>query len=194
MVQAEGSADAGAMPEPPDDGEVQMQESAATVALTPPHQDGFYPSDFPTLEREVQAGLAALGRKYGAYVAPKGRLYAGFSRGAFLGASFVAAHPDAYGRAVLIEGGHSPWTDDAARQFARAGGKRLLFACGQQSCVDDAQAASVILTKNGIETRVVYGSGEGHGYKRQVKDELRRSFDWVVEGDPNWRAPAAAAL
>jgi hypothetical protein len=36
------------------------------------------------------------------------------------------------------------------------------------------------------ETRVVIGQGEGHGYKRQVKEQLKANFDWVVEGDPAW--------
>ena len=38
-----------------------------------------------------------------------------------------------------------------------------------------------------MEVRVVHGVGEGHGYRKQVKEELRRSFDWVTEGDPTWR-------
>ena len=36
------------------------------------------------------------------------------------------------------------------------------------------------------DTRVVIGQGEGHGYKRQVKEQLKANFDWVVEGDPAW--------
>ena len=196
MVQAEGSADGGggsaqaAAPEATDEGEATTAPREA-AALSAPHQEGFYPSDTAALQREVDADLHALVKKYGAYVAPEGRVYVGFSRGAFLGASFVGAHPRDYARAVLIEGGHTPWTDASAKQFAAQGGKRLIFACGQPSCVDDANAASALLTRNGVQVRVLYGAGEGHGYKKQVKEELRRSFDWVVEGDPNWKSDIA---
>ena len=177
-----------AIPEPPDDGEGPNAGERG-------HRGGSH-SAAPGRVLSVRSSRPSSGkcrpvsrrwrRKYGAYIAPKGRLYAGFSRGAFLGASFVAAHPDAYGRAVLIEGGHTPWTDDAAKQFATNGREapavRLWSAI---LCRRRAGRVGQSSRENGIETRVVYGSGEGHGYKKQVKDELRRSFDWVVEGDPN---------
>jgi predicted esterase len=148
-------------------------------------QVGFYPSDVATLEREVEAGLASLRAKLGTYVSPRAPVYAGFSRGAFLGASLVAK--EHYPRAVLIEGGQSAWTDESAADLARNGGKRVLFACGRPSCLTESEAAAALLAKHGIETRIIYGEGEGHGYKRQVKDQLRASFDWVTEGEPLWR-------
>lgn len=150
-------------------------------------QVGFYHPDVASLEREVDAGLAALNTKLAKYVAAGPVVYAGFSRGAFLGASLAAKRPDLFTRAVFIEGGQSPWTDESAAAFAKKGGKRVLFACGQPSCVTEAEAAVVILGKQHIETLIVHGEGEGHDYKRQVKDQLRASFDWVTEGDPLWR-------
>lgn len=149
-------------------------------------QVGFYPVDLPTVEREVNASLEALKKRFGGYVADREVVYAGFSRGAFLGASLVARHPERFSRAILIEGGQTPWQAENAAAFAKGGGKRILFACGQPSCVDDAEAAATRLREKKIETRVVHGAGEGHGYKKQVKDELRRSLDWVTEGDPAW--------
>ncbi len=152
-------------------------------------QVGFYPVDVATLEREVTAGLSALKARWSTHVSDREVVYAGFSRGAFLGASLAAKHPDRFTRLVLVEGGHSPWEPDAAAVFARRGGKRVLFACGQPKCVEDAESAAARLRGEKTETRIVHGVGEGHGYRKQVKEELRRSFDWVVEGDPTWRKP-----
>lgn len=148
-------------------------------------QVGYYPVDLATLDKEIGAGMAALKQRYGQYVADNW-IYAGFSRGAFLGASFVTLHPDKFGRAVFIEGGQSAWTSQNAAAFAARGGKRVLFACGQPSCLDESNPVAALLKSVKTETRVVIGQGEGHGYKKQVKEELKKNFEWVVEGDPTW--------
>lgn len=154
-------------------------------------QVGFWPVDVPTLDREVTAGLAALKARWGAHVSEREVVYAGFSRGAFLGASLAARHPSRFSRLVLVEGGHSPWQPETAAAFARGGGKRVLFACGQPQCVEDSETAAATLHTQKTETRIVHGIGEGHGYRKQVKEELRRSFEWVIDGDPTWRQALA---
>ncbi len=173
------------------DGEETSQTNDETTEPSPDSgkltQVGFYHPDVAALEREVDAALISLRAKVGPYVASGPVVYAGFSRGAFLGASLVAKAPDRYTRAVFIEGGQSAWTNESAAAFAAKGGRRVLFACGRPSCVAESEAAAAILAKQNVETRIVHGEGEGHGYKRQVKDQLRASFDWVTEGDPLWR-------
>lgn len=169
----------------------ESENDEAPVVVRPDggrtHQVGYYPIDLPTLEREVTAGLAALKARFGAHVAEGNVVYAGFSRGAFLGASLVAKQPGLFHRAILIEGGQSAWQTATASAFTRGGGERVLFACGQPPCIDEAEQAASVLRAQKAEVRVVHGVGEGHGYRKQVKDELRRSFDWLVEGDPLWR-------
>lgn len=150
-------------------------------------QVGYYPVDVASLDREVLASIKALKTAYGAHVAERSLVYAGFSRGAFLGASIAMKHPELFQRLVLIEGGHSPWQTDAAGAYARNGGRKILFACGQPPCVDDAQRAADVLRPQKIDVRVVHGEGEGHGYKKQVKEQLRSAFDWVVEGESSWQ-------
>ncbi|MBS2011307.1 MAG: hypothetical protein JST00_00230 [Deltaproteobacteria bacterium] len=150
-------------------------------------QSGFRPTDVPQVEREIAAAIAAVKKTFPKHVAPGPALYVGFSRGAFLGASLVAKNPSTFPRAILIEGGQSAWTDATAAAFVKGGGKRVLFACGQPSCVAEAEPASQLLTRAAGATRIVHGEGEGHGYKRQVKDQIRLSLDWVTEGDPAWR-------
>jgi pimeloyl-ACP methyl ester carboxylesterase len=152
-----------------------------------PVQVGFYQPDATRLDKELTAALAALKAKWPQYVAEKEVVYTGFSRGAFLGPQLASKKPDRFKRLVLIEGGHSPWTEETATAFAKGGGKKVLFACGQQSCVDDALNAAGTLGRRKIETKTVLGQGEGHNYKKQVKDELKKQIDWVVDGDPAWK-------
>ena len=50
--------------------------------------------------------------------------------------------PARFPRLVLVEGGHDAWTRDAAKRFRAAGGDRVLFACGQPSCVGESKEAA----------------------------------------------------
>ena len=147
---------------------------------------GFYPVDVAKLDAEVSAAMKSLKQRFGAYVDDREPIYAGFSRGAFLGASLVAKHPDRFKRAILIEGGQSAWSAESASAFAKGGGQRVLFACGQQSCVEESESAAAFLKTEKVETKIVMGA-EGHGYKKQVKDQVRRSLGWLTEGDPRWQ-------
>jgi predicted esterase len=149
------------------------------------HAAGYWPVNVETLDREVAAGLAALRAKYGVYVSDS-VVYAGFSRGAFLGASLAPKRAGTFRRLVLVEGGQSPWQAESVDAFVKGGGKRVLFVCGQPSCIEESDAAARLLKSRGVDTRVVHGAGEGHGYKKQVKQEIIGSFAWVVDGDPAW--------
>ncbi len=151
-------------------------------------QSGFRPTEVPEVEREIDAAVAALRKTFPKHVASGPALYIGFSRGAFLGASLIAKTPAKYPRAILIEGGQSAWTDASAAAYAKGGGKRVLFACGQPSCVAESDPAVQLLTRANVTTRVVHGEGEGHGYTGPVKEQLRQALAWVVDGDAAWKA------
>lgn len=174
-------------PDAPDEADDQTGDEPEPPPDVKPVQVGFYQPDAARLDKELTAAIAALKAKFPQYVADKELVYAGFSRGAFLGPQLASKKPDRFKRLVLIEGGHSPWTEEAANAFAKGGGKKVLFACGQQSCVDDALNAAGTLSRRKVDTKTVLGQGEGHGYKKQVKDELNKQIDWVVEGDPAWK-------
>ncbi len=151
-------------------------------------QSGFRPTEVPEVEREIDAAVTALRKMFPKHVAAGPALYIGFSRGAFLGASLVARTPAKYPRAILIEGGQTAWSDASAAAYARGGGKRVLFACGQPSCVAESDPASQLLGRAHVTARVVHGEGEGHGYKGPVKDQIKQTLAWVVEGDTTWPA------
>jgi predicted esterase len=151
-------------------------------------QSGFRPTEVPEVEREIDAAIGALRKIFPRHVATGPSIYAGFSRGAFLGATLIAKSPAKFARAVLIEGGQSAWTDAAAAAFAKGGGKRVLFACGQPSCVAESEPPTLLLGRARIATRIVHGDGEGHGYRGPVKEQVRAALPWLVEGEPTWGA------
>jgi predicted esterase len=150
-------------------------------------QSGFRPTEVPEVVREIDAAVAAARKVFPKYVASGPILYIGFSRGAFLGATIVASAPSKYARAILIEGGQSAWTDPSAVAYAKGGGKRVLFACGQPSCVAESDPAAQLLGRDHVATKIVHGEGEGHGYKGAVKEQIRAALPWVIEGDAAWK-------
>jgi predicted esterase len=151
-------------------------------------QSGFRPTEVPEVEREIDAAIAAARSIFPKHVASGPALYIGFSRGAFLGATLIAKTPSKYPRAILIEGGQSAWTAASAAAYAKGGGARVLFACGQPSCVAESEPASELLGRARVTSRIVHGEGEGHGYKGPVKEQIRASLAWLIEGDAAWKA------
>jgi hypothetical protein len=146
-------------------------------------QSGFRPTEVPEVEREIDAAVGAVRKIFPKHVSTGPALYIGFSRGAFLGATLIAKTPSKYARAILIEGGQSGWTDASATGYAKGGGKRVLFACGQPSCVAESEPASQLLGRAAVPSRIVLGDGEGHGYKGAVKEQVRVALDWLLDGD-----------
>src|SRR5262249_26389810 len=131
------------------------------------------------VRREVDASLAALRVRFGEYIAPGPIVYAGFSLGAILGVFIVADDADRFPRAVLIEGGQNGWSQARAKAYAAAGGKRVLFACGQRSCQSSAKGTEKILGRLGVETMSVYGGDVGHTYDGPVAEEVARALPWL---------------
>lgn len=150
-------------------------------------QSGFRPTEVPEVEREIDAAVAAARKVFPKYMTTGPVLYVGFSRGAFLGASLIAKTPSKYPRAILIEGGQSAWTDASAAAYAKGGGTRVLFACGQPSCVAECEPSAQLLGRAKVAAKIVHGEGEGHGYKGPVKEQIRQALAWVVDGDPAWK-------
>jgi predicted esterase len=135
---------------------------------------------------EVEAALAAVRARFEGYVASGPILYTGFSLGAIHGVGIVASDGQRYPRAVLVEGGHDGWTAARAKTYAAAGGKRILFACGQRACKADAAQARKNLQREGVETELVYGGEVGHTYDGPVAREIANAWAWLVGDDPRW--------
>jgi pimeloyl-ACP methyl ester carboxylesterase len=145
------------------------------------------------LEREIDAGLAALGARFPAYVDAAQPLYTGFSLGAIMGVSIAARAPGRFPRMVLIEGGHDKWTRATAVAFARGGGQRVLFVCSQGYCGPEARLAGQRIQGAGAAFRLARGPDVGHRYDGPTAAETRRALPWVLEGDARWTHPGRSS-
>ncbi len=141
------------------------------------------------LERELDAGIAALGIRYAAHLAEGPILYTGFSLGAIMGVKIAARHPKRFPWLILVEGGHDAWTSARVKAFAEGGGKRVLFACGQKGCQLAAKRAARKLEAAGVGTRIELSPGLGHSYGGPISKLVRNNLAWVLEGDERWDLP-----
>jgi pimeloyl-ACP methyl ester carboxylesterase len=153
---------------------------------TTPEETAYTYDTADALAAEIDAGLAALRRSFGDFVEEGPVLYAGCSRGAFLGAKLGPRDAARFPRLALIEGGHDPWTPASAKRFAEGGGERVLFACGQNDCFVAATAKARMLRAAGVEASVAYVPFMGHICHDRVADEAKRAMPWLLEGDERW--------
>ena len=154
------------------------------------HEDAsyYYPDHF-ALDKEVRAGMEALVARYAQRLDASRAVYTGFSQGAIHGALVIALRPELFPRAALVEGGNGffgEWSAFAARRFREGGGERVLFACGSEACVRSAERCAGYLGKTGVTTRIAHAEGAGHSYGPAMQSELRKTFEWLVEGDERW--------
>lgn len=152
----------------------------------------YFPSTGGWLGRELEAARKALTASAPERVAEGPVVYAGFSQGAIFGAPLAISAPARFPRLLLVEGGHGAWTSSGAQTYARGGGKRVLFACGRQSCYASARQAASQLERAGVAARVVYSPDQGHTYDGGVQKEMAAAFSWLVEDDPRFTAPPVA--
>jgi hypothetical protein len=103
-----------------------------------------------------------------------------------MGVAITTGDPERYPRVILVEGGHDRWTPKAIEAFARGGGERVLFMCGQWACVHAAKAKAKLLEDAGVKTRMIHAAGMGHVYHGAVADQTRAALPWLMEGDARW--------
>jgi predicted esterase len=152
-----------------------------------PGEDRYTYASAAALEAEVDASVRALEARFGEAVDARAMTWVGLSRGAFLGAVIAARHPARFPRVLLVEGGHDPWTPERAVAFAKGGGQRVQFVCGQRSCTLDARQAASRLERAGVSTRVDEVIGMGHGLNVDVDRYVHASMDMLA---PALQAPA----
>jgi pimeloyl-ACP methyl ester carboxylesterase len=141
------------------------------------------------LGEEIEAGLTALRARFGPRVAEGPLVYAGFSRGAFVGVPLLLSRPERFPRAVLGEGGQSAWTDDAAKRYAAGGGKRVLFVCTTLTCEEATRPAMARLERAGVKARMASAGNIGHWFDGRVVEAIKPAWPWLVEGDPRFALP-----
>jgi predicted esterase len=146
---------------------------------------GFFFRDQHALEKELLSAERAA-RASEPRIASGAGVYAGFSQGSSMGSAIIAPHGATFPYLVLIEG-FELWNVPRARSFARAGGKRVLFACGSKECAKVAAASVRWLKAAGVEAKLEYGKGTGHSPLGEVLARIESSLPWLLSGDEWWR-------
>jgi len=139
---------------------------------------GYYFKHEYALEAELLAAERAL-RSREPRVADRPGVYAGFSQGASFGSAVLFRHGAEFSRLLLLEG-FQRWNIPRARAFAKAGGKRVLFACGTKECNAAASESARWLQRSGVEVRVRYAQGAGHTPVGAVLEQVQSELGWLV--------------
>lgn len=140
----------------------------------------YYPSEH-ALEAELVAAERAV-RAAEPRVAPGGT-YVGFSQGSSMGSAIIAKHGDKFSRLVLVEG-FQRWNVARARAFAKAGGKRILLACGTKECNKAATESARWMERGGVSVRVEYAAGAGHTPLGEVEQRVSGALPWLLDEQP----------
>lgn len=164
---------------------------AYPFVVCPSGQPGGMPGGFvwgndEAVEREANAAVEALRRKFGAYVAPGCTLLAGFSQGAIRMTPMLARGGGFCPQAVLCEGAYDAIGANFARAFYGAGGRRLLLGCSQPYCAKVFRGQETHLRAAGIDVRTVYSGGHTHNLNGETVSTLREAWPWLVRDDDRW--------
>jgi predicted esterase len=138
---------------------------------------GYYYRNEHALEAELVAAERAA-RAAEPRIAPFGA-YAGFSQGSSMGSAIIAKHGGKFSRLALVEG-FERWNVPRARAFAKAGGKRILFASGTKECSAAASESARWIQRGGVEVRVEYAPGAGHTPLGDVGDRVAAALPWLL--------------
>lgn len=136
----------------------------------------------------IDAALAAVRAKYGAWMNDAPMVYAAFSQGANLAGPVLSTlNHGRFVRAQLTEGGYQALADrSAARAYEKNGGTRVLYTCAQSGCAGSYGASKATLSQVGIEPRIEAVSPFGHSMTPQVRTSINAALPWLIEGLPEW--------
>jgi hypothetical protein len=146
---------------------------------------GYFFRDHLALNRELIAAEQAA-RAAEPLMLPGSGIYAGFSQGATMGTAIIALHADAFPYAVFIEGFMS-WNVPGVRKFVRAGGRRVLLACGSKECAAVGKTSLRWFQAAGADARLEHAPGAGHTPAGPVMAKIESALPWLLDDDPNWQ-------
>ncbi len=131
--------------------------------------------------------------RYGPYVSEGPLLYGGFSQGASLASSVVAAHPGAFDRVVMVEAGHTPLSPPGVIFGLKRGEiTQAILSCSTRGC-DSFAADLVSAARQGSFDLLVNDVGlRGHVFDGAVIRSLGATMVRLVEGDPRYAGFAKA--
>lgn len=140
-----------------------------------------------TIQRRVEATLAAVRARFGAYIAEGPTLYVGFSQGATLAGPVLLEQHDRFQVVALAEGGYELLHNPAFLQRLKAQGtSRLMIVCGSPACFRSAEGARSGLTRSGLDWFTAGDPLSGHNLNQRMQVALRAAWPRFTAGLPNW--------
>jgi pimeloyl-ACP methyl ester carboxylesterase len=142
---------------------------------------------WPSAEAIARQGFEArdaLRARYPAYVADGPMLLAGFSQGATLASSVVAAHPGEFDRVVMVEAGHTPISAAGVIYGLKKGKvERAMLSCSTRGCEAFLGELTRAASKAGFELLTNDAGLRGHVFDGEVMKTLGEGMVKLVEGD-----------
>ncbi|HMI87196.1 MAG TPA: hypothetical protein VK550_24050 [Polyangiaceae bacterium] len=164
---------------------------AYPFVLCPSGEPGGAPGGFvwghdSAVEREVNASVDAVRRRFGNHVAQGCTLLTGFSQGAIRMVPILARGGGFCAEAVLCEGAYDALAKSFATAFAASGGRRILLGCSQPYCAKIFGERETVLRTAGVDVRTVYSGGRTHNLNGEMVSTLRAAWPWLVRDDVRW--------
>ena len=141
---------------------------------------GHYFPEHHTLERMLEASVAAAERRYGQQLRSTQGVYIGYSQGATMGALILPTHAGRFSRAILIEGGYAQWNVQRALDFKQAGGIAIFISCGTSTCSRKAEQTVTWFERAGSRAKMASAPGQGHTPAGGVGENAVAGLAWVL--------------
>jgi hypothetical protein len=127
---------------------------------------------------ELRAGLTALKREFGAHVASGAVVFAGFEVGADRAAAIAFQEPTFFARLALVNPAPDTWPSSQSALFGRAGGERVLFACGPSDRAA-ADFKAVLTRRGGADARALFLGSDSPGLGPSAVSQLAGVWPWL---------------
>jgi pimeloyl-ACP methyl ester carboxylesterase len=135
----------------------------------------------------------ALRARYGSYVAPGPMLYGGFSQGASLASSVVAAHPGEFDAVVMVEAGHTPLSASGVVLGLRKGGvEHAILSCSTGGCAEFSSKLALAAKRSSFDLLTNDAGRRGHVFDGAVIKSVGETMVKLVAGDSRYEGFADA--
>lgn len=142
---------------------------------------------------ELVASLGAFDAEYSGRALAEAGVFIGFSLGAIYGAPLLESLAPRMPYAVLVEGGLGALSAPLLSRFQKAGGRGIVFGCGQAGCTRTARDRARLAERRGLLAALADGGSAGHTYDGSVAAAVRGALGRVVAADSAWRGAAFSA-
>ncbi len=141
-----------------------------------PADDRWMYRSIAAVEKEIDAGIAALTERYPDAIRTDETILVGFSLGAILAPALVLSAPGKYKYLYLIEGGADKLTAPRARALKKAGIRGIGLAMSTSKNRTAAKLAMKTLKKISLPAAYVNMVGAGHNYRNDFPTTGRASL------------------